>query len=191
MIAMKTIVTFILALGVLFTAPVHAQNAKLKAGDPVMVELKVPAEDAQNVSSKYNISDSGTIKIPYLDREISAAGLSTTELARRIEMAYKGAEIFTNPTINVTTPTPVDYAPHIVTVGGEVKSGGREVPVRDGMRLYNAIMAAGGFTEFADVKHVKIIRGTRETVYDMRKLDPGGRNNPVLLDGDTVHVPQD
>ncbi len=189
---MKTITTLIIALTVLFAAPAsHAQNAKLKAGDPVLVELKVPAEDTANVTGKYNISDSGTVKIPYLDREISAAGISTTELARRIEVAYRSAEIYTNPTINVTTPNPVDYAPHIVTVGGEVKSGGREVPLRDNMRLYQAVMAAGGFTEFADMRHVKIIRGTRQSVYDMRKLDPGGSNNPILMDGDTVHVPQD
>ena len=187
---MKIIATLIIAAAALFAAPVRAQNAKLKAGDPVMVELKVPAEDALNVTGKYNISDAGTVKIPHLDREIAAAGLSTTELARRIEVAYRTAEIYTNPTVNVTTPTPTDFAPHIVTVGGEVKSGGREVPVRDNMRLYNAIMAAGGFTEFGDVKHVKIIRGTREFIFDMRKLDPGGKNNPILMDGDTVHVPQ-
>jgi hypothetical protein len=59
------------------------------------------------------------------------------------------------------------------------------------MRLYAAIMAAGGFTEFADVRRVKIIRGTRSIVIDMRKLDPAGSNNPILLDGDTIHVPAD
>lgn len=190
---MKTIATLlIVAAALFFTVPAGAQTlTALKAGDPVNIELKVPAEDAQNVTSKYNISGNGTVKVPYLDREIPAAGLSTTELARRIEQAYKAAEIYTNPTINVTTITPQDYQPHIVTVGGEVKSGGREVPVRDGMRLYNAIMSAGGFTEFADVKRVKIIRGTRQQVYDMRKIDPGGQNNPILMDGDTIHVPQD
>ena len=176
----------------LFTLPAGAQTlTPLKAGDPVTIELKVPAEDAPNVSSTYNVSGSGTVKLPYLDREISASGLTTTELARRIEQAYRAAEIYTNPTVNCTTTNPQNHIPHIITVGGEVKSGGREVPVRDGMRLYNAIMAAGGFTEFAAVKRVKVIRGTREFVFDMRKLDPGGKNNPILMDGDTVHVPQD
>ena len=191
---MKTIATLLIAAAaaLFFDLPAGAQTlTPLKAGDPITIELKVPAEDATNVTSTYNISGSGTVKLPYLDREISASGLTTTELARRIEQAYKAAEIYTNPTINCTTTNPQNFQPHIITVGGEVKSGGREVPVRDGMRLYNAIMAAGGFTEFADVRRVKIIRGTREMVYDMRKLDAGGKNNPILLDGDTVHVPQD
>jgi hypothetical protein len=28
-------------------------------------------------------------------------------------------------------------------------------------------------------------------VFDMRKLDAAGSNNPILMDGDTIHVPQD
>ena len=190
---MKTIATLLFTiLSLLFASPAGAQNlTPLKPGDPVSIELKVPAEDTANVTSKYNISGAGTVKVPYLDREVQAAGLTTTELARRIEQAYKAAEIYTNPTINCTTMTPVEYQPHIVTVGGEVKSGGKEVGLRDGMRLYQAIMSAGGFTEFADIKHVKIIRGTRSQIYDMRKIDAGGSNNPILMDGDTIHVPQD
>lgn len=190
---MKSIAPFILALAALFfAAPAHAQSAPLKAGDPILIELKVPAKDAPNVSSSYTVSEQGNVRMPYLDREIYAAGLTTTVLARRIEAAYKAAEIYTNPTINIVINDPSKQAPHIVTVGGEVKTGGREVPLRDNMRLYQAIMAAGGFTEFADVKHVKIIRGNRALIYDMRKsLREDGSNNPILMDGDTIHVPQD
>jgi protein involved in polysaccharide export with SLBB domain len=169
-----------------------AQNlTPLKAGDPVVIELKVPAEDASNVSAKTNISAAGTIRISYIDREIVATGLTTTELARRIEQAYKAAEIYTNPSIIVNTPTPEDQLAHIVTVGGEVKSGGRDVALRNNLRLYNAIMSAGGFTEFADIRRVKLIRGNQSFVFDMRKIDPNGSNNPILKDGDTIHVPQD
>lgn len=190
---MKSILTVVLiAMAMLFAGNAGAQNlTPLKPGDPVNIELKVPAEDAQNVTSKYNVSTNGTVRVPYLDREIAAAGLTTTELARRIEQAYRAAEIYTNPSINVTSFTPNDMVPHIVTVGGEVKSGGREVPLRDGMRLYNAIMAAGGFTEFADIRKIKLIRGSQTMDYDMRKIDAGGSNNPILKDGDTIHVPED
>ncbi len=149
---MKICISLILALAVLlFAAPASAQS-RLKPTDPVSVELKVPAEDATNVTSIYTISEAGTIRMPYLDREIQAAGLSTTELARRIEAAYRAAEIYTNPTINVVMNDPSKPAPHVVTVGGEVKGGGGQVPLREGMRLFTAIMSVGGFTEFAAVK---------------------------------------
>ena len=189
---MKTAASILIALVVLFTAlPLHAQQSRLKPSDPINIALMVPAEDATNVSSLYTVSERGTVRMPYLNQEIMAAGLSTTELARRIEAAYRAAEIYTNPTINVVINDPSKMAPHIVIVGGEVKGGGAQIPLRDGMRLYAAIMSAGGFTEFADPRKVKIIRGTRATVYDMRKLDPNGSNNPILMDGDQVHVPAD
>jgi len=174
-----------------FVQSASAQNRPLKAGDPVLVELKVPAEDATNVSSSYTISERGTVRMPYLNSEIAAAGLTTTDLARRIEAAYRNAEIYTNPTINILINDPSKAAPHIVTVGGEVKSGGREVPLRDNMSLYQAIMAAGGFTEFADVRRVRLMRGKRSEIFDMRKIQDNGSNNPILMDGDTIHVPQD
>jgi protein involved in polysaccharide export with SLBB domain len=171
---------------------VNAQTlTALKPGDPIVIDLKVPAEDAPNVSTKMNVSKQGTIRVAYLDREIPVAGLNTTEVARRIEQAYKAAEIYTSPTIVVTSTTPNDYVPHIVTVGGEVKSGGREVALRDGMTLYQAIMAAGGFTEFADTKRVKLIRSGGETIVDMKKTGARGAASMLLKDGDVIHVPQD
>ena len=163
----------------------------LKPGDPITIELKVPAEDAANVTGPTTVSAQGTIKLAYLDREISAAGLRTDDLARRIEQAYKSAQIYTNPTINVKTPTPNEIAPHIVTVGGEVGTKGKEVPLRDGMTLYQAIMSAGGFTEFADTKHVKLIRRGKETIINMKEKGAVGANTTMLMDGDVVHVPQD
>jgi protein involved in polysaccharide export with SLBB domain len=188
---MKTCFSLILAFAtLLFAAPAGAQVSKLKPSDPVQIELKVPAEDATNVTSIYTVSNAGTIRMPYLDHEIQAAGLSTTDLARRIEAAYKAAEIYTNPTINVVMNDPQKVSPHVVTVGGEVKGGGGQVPVRDKMTLYAAIMSVGGFTEFANVRKVKLIRENRESVYDMRKIKADGSNNPILLDGDMVVVPQ-
>ncbi len=190
---MKTLLTLVyLITGLMIAQQSCAQTlTALKAGDPVMIELKVPAEDAPNVSVKTNISSSGTIRISYLDREISSAGLTTTELARRIEQAYKAAEIYTSPSIIVNTPTPEDQLAHIVTVGGEVRSPRGDVALRNNMRLYQAIISCGGPTEFADMRKVKLIRGSRSQVFDMRKIDDRGSNNPILMDGDTIHIPQD
>lgn len=191
---MKLLASLIaLVAALLLSTPVHAQTANLKASDSVTVELKVPAEDSPNVSSVYQISNRGTIKLPYLTGEIQAAGMSTTELARRIEAAYRSAEIYTNPTINanIAANTAAMGAAHVVAVGGEVRSPQGSVPLRDGMRLYQAIMHCGGPSEFADMRKVKVIRGTREFRFDMRHISPDGSNNPVLQDGDTIHIPAD
>ena len=190
---MKTTARLIAILAAfVFSMTAHAQTlTPLKAGDPVNIQLKVPAEDAANVSGDYSVSTNGTVRVPYLDREIGAAGLNTTELARRIEQAYKAAEIYTNPAVIVNTPQPDLINPHIVVVGGEVRSPRGDIPLRNGMRLYQAIISCGGPTEFADMRKVKLSRGSRSQVFDMRKIQDNGSNNPILMDGDTIHIPQD
>jgi polysaccharide biosynthesis/export protein VpsN len=184
---MKTFFTLLLTLLGLTLAP--AQQQKLKPGITIDLSLKSPALDSVAVSGAYTISERGTLKLPNLDNEISATGLDVNELSRRIEAAYKANRIYTNPTVNCIIPRPENQAPIVVNVGGEVRQG-REVPLRDGMKLFSAITAAGGFTEWANLKKVRLIRGNRETIYDMRRIDPNGSNNPTLVDGDSIIVPQ-
>ena len=88
--------TYLLATCLLALVPAKAQMAGvLKAGDSVNIELKTPAEDAPNLTTTYAVSDRGTIKMPMLEQEIPAAGITTSSLARRIEAAYKAADIYT------------------------------------------------------------------------------------------------
>jgi polysaccharide export outer membrane protein len=185
---MRTSLSAVAAFTALTAPASFAQNA-LKAGDPVDIELKVPAEDAASVSTRYTISENGTIKMPYIEGEIKAAGLSVSQLARRLEAAYKEKGIYTAPTFNVILR--IEGAAHKVTVGGEVKAGGAHVPLREGMKLFDAIAAAGGFTEFAKVRKVKLIRAGKAAYYDMRDIKADDSNNPVLRDGDTIVVPGD
>jgi protein involved in polysaccharide export with SLBB domain len=185
-LSLPAVVAFI---AVLLCLKVPAQtNSTLKATDPVKIELKVPAEDAANVTATYTVSEKGLLKMPYLDREIQASGLTASELSRKIEAAYKAEGIYTNPTI-IASLQGIEIAnPHVVVVGGEVRKPG-EVPMRENMRLFGAIAAAGGFTEFADVRRVRVIRGTSEKVYNMKKIEHD--RNPLMKDGDQVIVPAD
>ncbi len=75
----------------------------------------------------------------------------------------------------------------MVTVSGEVRLPS-EIPLRQGMQLFGAITKAGGFTEYADPRKVKVIRGNKEFEYDMRSIQANGSNNPVLVDGDCIIV---
>jgi protein involved in polysaccharide export with SLBB domain len=187
---MKTFFHCLMAMVTMFAMPMAmAQSSTLKAGDPVQIELKAPAEDAAVFGGNYTISESGTVKVPHLNQEISAVGCSTSQLSRKIEAAYRAADIYTNPTIIVNMQNPTTYVPHVVNVGGEVRQPG-EVPLRENMRLFQAITSRGGFTEFAKVREIKLVRGNKETKYDMRSIKPDGSNNPFLQDGDQIIVPQ-
>lgn len=183
--------TLLLAGCLLAILPAKAQMAGLlKPGDAVNIELKTPAEDAPNLTTTYEVSDRGTIKMPMLEQEIPASGVSASTLARRIEAAYKAAEIYTAPMINVTMPpmTAGGVANHVVSVGGEVRATG-EFPLRQGMTLMAAINRAGGFSDFANPKKVKLLRGNKEMIFNMKSINPDGSNNPVLMDGDQIIVP--
>ena len=83
---------------------------------------------------------------------------------------------------------PTCVAARVVNVGGEVRQPG-EAPFRENMRLFQAITSRGGFTEFAKVREVKLVRGNKETKYDLRQMKSDGSNNPLLQDGDQITVP--
>jgi protein involved in polysaccharide export with SLBB domain len=153
--------------------------------------LKKPTEDVHKITSVYSVSVQGTIKMPMLEKEIPALGISVSTLTRRVEAAYIGAGIYYAPIFNVTQPGSVIVCrtpENVVTVGGEVSNSG-ECHWTKGMTLMEAIKKAGGFTEFAAINRVKLIRSNKETVYDLREIKPDGSNNPILLDGDQVIVP--
>jgi protein involved in polysaccharide export with SLBB domain len=90
----------------------------------------------------------------------------------------------------VSVPEPKWIAARVVNVEGGVRQPG-EVALREGMRLFQAITSRGGVTEFAKVREVKLIRGKKETKYDLRQIKADGSNNPLLQDGDRIIVPGD
>ena len=182
--SLRYLILLVLCLGTLFG---RAQEPRFAPGQAFTLRISgVPIEDLQQVSGSYTISSGGTIKLPYLTGEISANGLTPTELQRKIESAYKSGEIYVHPTINISTTGGPQTIDMLVTVGGEVRNPG-EVPFRPGINLYSAISSRGGPTEYAEMKKVKLIRNKTEKIYDLRKVTT--ENNPELMAGDQVVVP--
>jgi protein involved in polysaccharide export with SLBB domain len=168
--------------------PVPAQGVEqtLRPGDSIALKLSgVPAEEIAVVNNTYDISDGGTVNLPYIG-EVRASGLRPSQLQKNIESAYKSAEIFTHPTVQVTTnkesPTQVLY------VSGEVKTPGR-ILISPGMTVHQAMTAAGGPTDFAKLKGVKFTRGGQTRILDLKKAD-GPDAAVQVRPGDQIHVPQ-
>src|SRR5947207_765102 len=100
------IVTSLLVIAALLVPSIsgHAQSAEstLRNGDSIIVKISgVPPEEITVVSTSYDIGDNGTINLPYIG-EIKASGMRPSTLQKNIEAAYKKADIFTHPTIQVT-----------------------------------------------------------------------------------------
>ncbi len=172
-----------------FSTPAVAQGSEnvLRPGDSVVLKISgVPAEEIAVVNNSYDISDNGTINLPYIG-PVKAAGMRPSTLQQSIQSAYRSAEIYTNPTIQVAPNRDKDYNNQVVFVSGEVKTPGK-VTISPGMTVHGAIVAAGDATEFAKMKAVKLIRNGRATELDVRRVDSPGAMTPVQP-GDTISVP--
>ncbi len=165
-----------------------AQETMFKKGESITLRISgVPTEDVGLVSSKYGISDAGTIRLPYLKIAITAAGLKPSDLARKIEAAYRRAEIYTQPVIQVGADTTESAQSRFLSVVGEVKAP-QGVGVAPGMKLMDAIARCGGFTDFADVKKVKLTRAGQVTYHDLKSSDP--KQNIAVKANDLITVRQ-
>ncbi|MGF1656606.1 MAG: polysaccharide biosynthesis/export family protein [Verrucomicrobiales bacterium] len=164
----------------------HAQDGqiRLRPGDDIEIRLAgVPAEEQAGVNRVYTIDEGGTVNLPHIGR-IRAAEMTASQLERSIEGAYRFAEIYTNPTINIT----VSASSRFVVVGGAVRAPQRVVFTPD-LTLIGAINSAGSFNEFADQKRVRILRGDNATVHDVRAIRNDPSRDIPLRPGDRIEVP--
>ena len=76
-----------------------------------------------------------------------------------------------------------------VSVAGEVKGTG-DVPYRADLTLLAAVSARGGFTDYADTKRVKLIRGNKTTTHNLNAIGKDPRLDVKLRPGDKIIVSQ-
>jgi len=158
--------------------PSHA----IRVGDKITVRLIGVPSDSQYVN-EIEVPQSGDINVPDLTQTFHAAGQRPGDLANEIAAAYRNQKIYTNP--NVTVNPEERY----VNITGDVRSPLRVVYTPD-LTVLGAISAAGGFDEYADKHHVRIIRGARVMIMDAQKatLTPGA--DMVVYPGDQITVPR-
>lgn len=108
-------------------------------------------------------------------------------MAAAIQNAYKFAEIYNSPTIQVVSTTGGGgVKDELVVVGGQVRRPG-PVKFNNNLTIYQAIQNAGGPTEFGSMRRVTLFRGGKPKIYDV--TDPEFMKLQVFPD-DTIDVPQ-
>ena len=178
-----TRVTFFLL--VLFFSVSLQGFAEIRVGDTLQIIIKgVPADEKPRIDGKYVVGGAGTIRLPILDADHPAAGKTGEKLARSIERAYREAEVYTSPTIEVITNDVAPPAAAMVSVGGEVKRPG-PVPFRPGMTIVQLIQAAGDMTIYGTKKRVYVTRGRKTFELDLRK---DAHRHFEMMGDDTVVV---
>jgi protein involved in polysaccharide export with SLBB domain len=180
---LKPIFASLIAL-LCFTTPVMSQ---IEAGTSVQISIMgVPSEEKGRIDGLYPVSESGTVNLPFINN-VRAAGLRPENLAVVIQNAYKSAEIYNNPTIQViSTSAGSRVAEQMVTVGGQVRRTG-PIAFNKDLTIYQAVQAAGGASEFGSLKRVKLYRNGKVLSYDLTNAQ---FMQVPLQPNDTLEVPQ-
>lgn len=155
----------------------------MRVGDKFIIRLTgVPDQEQQQVEEK-QIPLSGDITVDYLSQPFHAAGRTATDVAAEIAAAYRDGKIYTNP--NVTIIPEERY----VSVGGDVRTPNRVIYSAD-LTLLGAINSCGGFTEYAERKAVRIIRGKDTFQIDCTAAQKSAGADPPVYPGDQIYVPR-
>ena len=181
-------ILYTLIITALLSMMVGAQS-KVSPGDTLNISIKgVPSEEQAQISGPYVVNGSGQLKLPYISGYVSASG-STSAVARRIEAAYKSAQIYSTPTITINSMREQEKVKQdiqkFLSVAGQV---GRSGPIayRPGLTLGEAVATASPNT-FAALNRVELLRNGKLYKYDVRSA-----KYKVLkvYPNDQINVPQ-
>jgi polysaccharide biosynthesis/export protein len=142
----------------------------------------------EDLSVEAPVLPDGTVSVPLVGA-VAASGLTTGELEDAIAQPLN--EYVTAPEVSVTV---MQAASRRVSVMGEVQRPGW-VPVTSTTRVVDAISNAGGFTQFASRRKVRVIRHlpdrdvTYVFNYSAYAAGRGPDTNVRLESGDVVIVP--
>ena len=161
-----------------------ANDYRLAAGDKLRIEVY---KDAQ-LSQSLQVRPDGKITLPLVG-DVAAAGRTSVELRDAIGAALK--DYIEKPVVTVIV---VETTPLLVYVTGEVTKPGALTLVAGQMSVLQALAMAGGFTDFANKKDIRILRkgaaGMQTLKFNYKDaIDGDSTREPLqLLPGDTVIV---
>ncbi len=149
---------------VLNTMDVLDNSTPIQPGDVISLKIVEDRQEARQVP----VGVTGEVNAPHIGI-VKAAGRTSRELAfaikRELEKSfYKTATVIVTIDRRVqdqpgyrTKVTDIDF----FTVYGQVlRQGKYELPEDEDVTISQAILRAGGFAQFADPKHVKLVRKT-------------------------------
>lgn len=140
-------------------------------------KLRIVVYDQPSLTNLYEIDASGRISMPLIG-DVNASGVTADDLANRIE-AKLASGYLKEPNVTVEIAT---YRPFFVL--GEVGNPGQYTYV-PGLTAEMAVAVAGGFTDRANKRVVRLSRRVGGKLYESRMpvIEP-------IRPGDTIYVPE-
>ncbi len=159
-------------------------NYIIGAQDVLSISVWKEAELTKEVP----VRPDGKISMPLLN-DVQAAGLTPTQLAAQITVSLK--KFVTDPQVTIIV---TQINSQRVYIMGEVIRAGA-YPLLPQMTFLQALSSAGGFTQFANLKKIYLLRqeNGKQQKYPFNYKDviagKSGEQNIVLIAGDTIVVP--
>jgi polysaccharide biosynthesis/export protein len=143
------------------------------------------------------VTDSGELELPYIGR-VMAVGKTCKQLARQIKTELE-KEYYYQATVIVAVNVMTKSRGRVYLVGPVHAPGPQEIPSDEVLTLSKAIIRAGGFSDFADKKNVRVTRqakvagGKDETfiINEGKVMEKGTIESDLPLEpGDTIYIPE-
>lgn len=164
--------------------PLSATDQNYRLGPEDVVHISVWGNE--EITLDVTVRPDGRISVPLI-QDVQAEGLTAVELADVIHSRLLA--FIREPQVSVIV-TKVN-APKIYVIGNVARPG--TYPLRGDMSVLQALSLAGGFTEFASKRRIKVVRqrGGRQDVRRVNYFEiiDEGDTNYLLRPGDTIVVP--
>jgi polysaccharide biosynthesis/export protein len=164
-----------------------APDYRIGPGDTLQIFVWRNPELTQSVP----VRPDGKISTPLVE-DMVAVGKTPSQLARDVEKVL--GEYIRSPQVNVIVTNPLSAFSQVKVIGQVTNP--QSLPYREGMRVLDAILSAGGLTEFAAGNRGKIVRKVngKDTELRVKVEDLVNKGemkyNLELKPGDVVVVPQ-
>jgi len=165
----------------------------LAIGDQVSFRIIEDEADPKSLT----VTDSGELEVPYVGR-FQASGKTCKHLATQLKNELE-KDYYYQATVIISVNVMTKSRGRVYLVGPVHTPGPQEIPSDEVLTLSKAILRAGGFTDFADQKNVKVTRqaktpGGKDETFTINVgsvLHKGTTESDLPLEpGDLIYVPE-
>jgi polysaccharide biosynthesis/export protein len=166
--------------------PVTSVDADYKIGPQDVLRIDVWREP--DISRIIPVRPDGKVSLPLLN-DVQAAGMTAMQLSASLRDGL--SKYLTNPQVTVTV---TEINSRRVYITGEVTRAGA-LPLLPNMTILQALSSAGGFTQFAKLKNIYVLRtedGKQvKHPFNYKEVVKGNlpEQNILLHPGDVIVVP--
>ncbi|WP_068078261.1 polysaccharide biosynthesis/export family protein [Novosphingobium lentum] len=139
-------------------------------------KIRVVVQDLKDLDNDYVVDETGAISFPMI-KQVSVRDKTYREVELAVEDTLRNQKILVNPKVSVQ---PLDLRPLYIL--GEVNHPG-QYAYRQGMTVFAAVSAAGGYTYRAKSGEVAVTRNVNG-----QPLTRSAREDSMVLPGDQIRV---